>query len=73
MSESKKEYITRRTLELYDMLPDDEEGRKARLDIRDEVIELNYSFFGYVASHTFINNSSVSYEDKLQSALTHFC
>lgn len=42
-------------------------------DIRDEVIEINYAFFGYVASHTFINNSAISYEDKFQSALTHFC
>lgn len=42
-------------------------------DIRDEVVEINYAFFGYVASHTFINNSAISYEDKFQSALTHFC
>ena len=43
--------IKRRTIELYDQLPMDEEGRKARLDIRDQVIELNYNFFGFVASH----------------------
>ena len=66
------EYIKRRTLELYDSLPDDEEGRKARKDVRDEVIKLNYAFFGYVASHTFINDPQVTYEDKLQSALLHF-
>lgn len=47
--------------------------RSKNTDIRDEVIELNYSFFGYVATHTFINNSSISYEDKFQSALFHFC
>lgn len=47
--------------------------RRKYTDIRDEVIELNYSFFGYVATHTFINNSSISYEDKFQSALFHFC
>lgn len=47
--------------------------RNTYTDIRDEVIELNYSFFGYVATHTFINNSSISYEDKFQSALFHFC
>lgn len=47
--------------------------RNSYQDIRDEVIELNYSFFGYVATHTFINNSSISYEDKFQSALFHFC
>ena len=55
------------------MLPDDEAGRKARIDIRDQIIQLNYTFFGYVATHTFINNSSITYEDKLQSALLHFC
>lgn len=68
-----QEEIKRETIRLYDLLPPDEEGRKARLDIRDKVIDLNYSFFGYVASHTFINNTSVTYEDKLQSALSHFC
>ena len=72
-SESKMERIKKETLELYKQLPPDEEGRKKRIDIRDKVIELNYSFFGYVASHTFINNPSVTYEDKLQSALMHFC
>lgn len=65
--------IKRETIRLYDMLPLDEEGRKARYDIRDKVIDLNYKFFGYVASHTFINNPSVTYEDKFQSALMHFC
>lgn len=67
------EEIKRETIQLYDTLPNDEEGRKARTDVRDRVIELNYKFFGYVASHTFINNSSVTYEDKFQSALMHFC
>lgn len=65
--------IKQRTLELYDMLPEDEEERKSRIDIRDEIIQLNYKFFGYVASHTYINNTCISYEDKFQSALTHFC
>lgn len=61
------------TLRLYHLLPPDEEGRKARTDIRDRIIEINYTFFGYVATHTFINNSAISYEDKFQSALSHFC
>lgn len=65
--------IKEKTIALYDQLPQDEEGRKARTDIRDQVIDLNYSFFGYVATHTFINNTSITYEDKLQSALCHFC
>lgn len=67
------EDVKKRTIELYDELPQDEEGRKARLDIRDQVISLNYSFFGYVASRTYINNPSIEYEDKLQSALCNFC
>lgn len=70
---SKQAYIKQRTLELYDSLPQDEEERKKRTDVRDEIIELNYAFFAYVASHTYINNVSVTYEDKFQSALFHFC
>lgn len=67
------ESIKAQTLKLYDMLPSDKYERMARTDIRDEIIELNYSFFGYVATRTFINNSSITYEDKFQSALMHFC
>ena len=65
-----KEYIKQRTLDLYDSLPMDLEQRKARHDIRDEVIELNYKFFGYVATSTFVEG--VTYEDKLQTALMAF-
>lgn len=65
-------YIKQRTLELYDMLPQEKEARKACTDIRDEIFELNYKFFGYIASHKFINNSSITYEDKFQSACLHF-
>lgn len=68
-----KEYIKQRTLEIYDSMPQEKELRKKCFKERDEIIKLNYAFFGYIASHTFINNSSVTYEDKLQSALTHFC
>lgn len=71
---SKADWVKYRTLELYDYLPQTSlEERALYTDIRDEIIELNYTFFGYVASHTFINNSSISYEDKFQSALLHFC
>ena len=71
---SKVDWIKYRTIELYDYLPQTSlEERFTYTDIRDAVIELNYSFFGYVATHTFINNSSVTYEDKFQSALLHFC
>lgn len=73
--EVNKQYadVKQRTIELYDSIPQDEEGRKSRLDIRDQIIELNYSFFGYVASRTYINNPSIEYEDKFQSALCNFC
>lgn len=54
-------------------MPQEKEARKNCITQRDEIIELNYKFFGYVASHTFINNSSVEYEDKLQSCIMHFC
>lgn len=65
-------YIKQRTLEIYDSLPQDKEQRKNCIKERDEIIELNYKFFGYVASHTFINNSSIEYEDKFQSCISHF-
>ena len=59
---SNAEWVKLRTLELYDYLPQTSlEERYTYTDIRDEVIELNYAFFGYVATHTFINNSSISY------------
>lgn len=70
--ESQTDYVKRRTIELYDLLPTDEQERKASKDIRDKIVELNYTFFGYVASHTFINNPSVTYEDKFQSAVCAF-
>lgn len=67
-----KAYIKQETLRLYNTLPQDPNERQQRLDIRDQIIELNYSFFGYVASHTFVDNVSTTYEDKMQSALMHF-
>ena len=68
------EFRKERTIELYDYLPQTSlEDRQTYTDIRDAVIELNYTFFGYIASHKFVNNSFISYEDKFQSALFHFC
>lgn len=68
------EWRKERTLELYDLLPQTTlEDRFQYTDIRDEIVFLNYSFFGYIASHTYVNNTSANYEDKLQSALLHFC
>jgi hypothetical protein len=65
-----KDYIKQRTIELYDLLPMEEEARKKQYSIRDEIIELNYKFFGYVASSTYAENAS--YEDKFQTALMSF-
>lgn len=65
--------VKQQTIQLYDSLSQVLDIRVKQLDVRDKIIKLNYTFFGYVASHTFINNSSVSYEDKFQSALMHFC
>lgn len=73
MTSMTKNDIKRKTIELYDSLSQDLETRKKQTDIRDQIIELNYTFFGYIASNKFINNTSVTYEDKLQSALMHFC
>ena len=71
---SKAEWTKQRTLELYSYLPQTSlEDRFQYTDIRDEVIKLNYSFFGYVAYNTYVANTSVDYEDKFQSALMHFC
>lgn len=68
------EYRKQRTLELYDFLPQTTlEERRQYIDIRDAIIEMNYTFFGYIASHKFVNNTYISYEDKFQAALLHFC
>ena len=71
---SQADFRKQRTIELYDYLPQTSlEDRKKYVDIRDAIIEMNYTFFGYIASHKFVNNSFISYEDKFQSALYHFC
>lgn len=65
--------IKDRTNELYDSLPQEEEERRARIDVRNEVIELNYDFFKFVASHTFPVGKYFSFEDKLNSGILYFC
>lgn len=70
MTNEEIKYLTN---QLYDQLPLDEEERKSRLDIRDKVFKLNQSFFGYVATHTFINNKYIEYADKYQAACLAFC
>lgn len=65
--------VKEETLRLYDSLPQEKNARMARIDVRDQIIKLNYTFFGFIAKDTFINNTSVEYLDKFQSALVHFC
>ncbi len=65
-----REYVKRRTAELYDSLPMELEARKACYAVRDEIIEINYQFFKYVASNTFVEGAD--FEDKLQTALLSF-
>lgn len=70
---SADEYRKERTLELYSYLPQTSlEERFKYTDIRDAVFELNYKFFGYLASHHYIANNYSSYEDKFNSAGMHF-
>ena len=71
---TKKEWIKARTQELYDMLPQTTLAeRESYTDIRDEILELNYSFLGYVAKETYVTDPMATYEDKLQSASLNFC
>ena len=72
-TQSQQSLIKQQTSDLYDTLSQELSVRVTQIDVRDKVIKLNYKFFGYVASHTFINNSYISYEDKFQSAVMHFC
>lgn len=73
-SMTKEEWRKARTQELYDMLPlTTLEERMQHTEIRDEIIELNYSFFGFVASTQVVTDPMARYEDKLQSALVNFC
>ena len=70
----KAEWIKARTQELYDMLPQTTlEERNSYTEIRDEIIEINYAFFGYVAKNQYVTDPMATYEDKLQSALLNFC
>lgn len=73
-SMSKNDWVKARTQELYDMLPQTTlKEREEHTEIRDEVIQLNFSFFGYIAKNTYVTDPLVTYDDKLQSALLNFC
>ena len=68
------QWVKERTLELYSYLPQTSLAERATYtDIRDELIELNYNFFRYIAYHKYVFNEIVTVEDKLQCALQHFC
>lgn len=70
---SQKDWVKLRTLELYDYLPQTTlKERASYIDIRDELIELNDNFFWYLAKTKYINNPTVTVEDKYQSAVCHF-
>lgn len=67
------DWIKQRTIELYSFLPQTTlEERASYTDIRDEIIAINDNFFWYIAKTKYINNQTVSVEDKYQSAVCHF-
>ena len=69
----RNEWVKLRTLELYSYLPQTTlEERDTYVDIRNEIIELNDSFFWYLARSKIIINQSVTVKDKYQSAILHF-
>lgn len=73
-SMKKSDWIKARTQELYDMLPQTTiEERNTYTAIRDEIIEINFSFFGYIAKNQYVTDPLATYEDKLHSAITNFC
>lgn len=71
---SSSDWIKFRTIELYDFLPQTTlEERDSYRIIRDEVIRLNYKFFGFVAKSTYVASPCIQYEDKFQAGLASFC
>lgn len=71
---SANDWVKLRTIELYDFLPQTTlEERDTYRVIRDEVIRLNYKFFGFVAKSTYVAAPDILYEDKFQSGLASFC
>ena len=70
----KNDWIKARTQELYDSLPMTTlKDRESYTNVRDEIIEINYAFFGYVARETYVTDPLVTYDDKFQSAVMNFC
>jgi len=66
-------YIKKRTLELYSQLPIDcEEGRKSRIDIRDELVIMHDRFIHKMAQNTYLDNNKYTYEDIYQQTRLEF-
>ena len=65
--------IKARTNALYDSLPLDEAERKSNIAVRNEVVELNYEFFKFVASRAHPVGNHFDFEDKVQSGIMYFC
>ena len=71
---TKDEWVKARTQELYDMLPQTTlEEREKCTDIRDEIIAVNLSFFGYVAKKQYVTDPMATYDDKVNTAIMYFC
>ena len=69
-NETKTEWIKRYTNILYDMLPQTSlEDRAKFIDIRDKIIELNYTFFGYVVSQSIPEGQKIDKNTKLEILL----
>lgn len=68
-----EDWIKQRTLELYSYLPQTTlKERDSYHDIRDEIIAINDEFFWFIARSKYINNQTLSIEDKYQSAICNF-
>jgi hypothetical protein len=67
------EQIKAKTLEIYSSLPQTYDERLTKIEARNEIIELNYSFFNFAVQRCAITNTSIAYEDKVQTAILGFC
>lgn len=67
------EQIKVQTIEIYNALPQTYDERLKQLDARNQIIELNYSFFNFAVQRCAITNTAIEYEDKVQTAIIGFC
>ena len=67
------EIIKKKTLELYSQLPlDCEEGRRSRIDIRDELYSMHTRFLHKMAQNTYLDNRKYTYDDIFQETCLQF-